>query len=103
MRFWIFGGCFLFLVLQLTACGSVISTSKIQQAQTRVDSDEFTMASEYSVYESVLATTYLERARTEWAHSDWQHAQKYAENASLWADRAIERAEKKTKATGVNE
>lgn len=74
------------------ACGPILSTQTINDADDAVRMARDIQADQYAVFEFVSAEEYLAKAREEWGYSDFQHALEYAERAVTFAQQAYERA-----------
>lgn len=82
----------LVLMLASAGCGSVLSSSEINAADSAMDLALSASADELAVYEFVSAEEYLNKAREEWGRSDFQQAVDYARRAREFATVAYERA-----------
>ena len=82
----------LLVICCLAACGAVISTPTIRDAELAVSAAAMEQAEEYATYEYVSAVQYLEKAKEEWSFSDYQHAEEYGERAREFAESALQRA-----------
>lgn len=80
------------VVALLGACGAVISTPTIRDAELAVQAAEMEQAEQFATYEFVSAVQYLEKAKEEWGFSDFQHAEEYGQRARELAEAALERA-----------
>lgn len=76
----------------LGACGAVISTPTIRDAELAISAAGMEQAEEYATYEYVSAVEYLDKAKEEWSFSDYQHAEEYAARARDFAETALQRA-----------
>lgn len=80
------------VALALSACGAVISTPTVHDADLAVEAARMEQAEEHATYEFVSAVQYLAKAKEEWGYSDFQHAEVYAQRAVEMATMALERA-----------
>ncbi len=92
LRHTLFSLFLLLPVLALAGCGSVLSSSEINSADSALELALSASADEFAVYEYVSAEEYLNKAREEWGRSDFQQAVDYARRAHEFATMAYERA-----------
>jgi hypothetical protein len=78
--------------LLVLACGPVVSTVSLHDADVAVEAARLEDAERLATYEYVSALEYLDKAKEEWGYSDFQHAEEYAVRALRFAQQARERA-----------
>ena len=75
-----------------SACGPILSTQAIQDAENAILAAEAAEAERLAIYEYVSAVEYFGKAREEWGYSDFRAARDYARRAADFAREARERA-----------
>jgi hypothetical protein len=75
-----------------TACGPILSTQALQDAENAIVAAEAAEAERLAIYEFVSAVEYFGKAREEWGYSDFRAARDYARRAADFARQARDRA-----------